>query len=66
MNEFITIEQDFTESHAWKQHSESQRERSRNGKNKAQQKGCCASEGNDLRLLHLRILTASQAYGISA
>ena len=35
-------------------------------KNKAQQKGCCASEGNDLRLLHLRILTASQAYGISA
>ena len=37
MNEFITVEQDLTESHAWKQHSESQRERSRNGKNKAQQ-----------------------------
>lgn len=37
MNEFITVEQDFTMSHAWEQHSESQRERSRNGKNKAQQ-----------------------------
>ena len=37
MNEFLTIEQDFTESRAWKQHSASQRERSRNGKNKAQQ-----------------------------
>lgn len=38
MNEFLTVEQDFTMSNAWNRHYESQHKRSLNGRQRANDK----------------------------